>query len=280
MNRFEDRIDKVVEMINKLPPMPDNISKLRRLCADPNVRFKDFTPLIEQDPGLCADILHMANSAYFGINHSVDNISEAVRYLGMGNLVDYISISFSNKVIRESFSGIKDLNEYFTHSRLISMSTRILATVAGKSRVEQEFYSVCGLLHDIGRLILLVVGGEDMSDYVGLDWMYIEDQIEKEENLLGLDHTLVGEKICAKWEFSKMLQQAVRQHHVPLDSQFFEQAAFIFLAHFVSMDDFPIDLVYAILPEENVLSMGLSFNKMKEARELIETNLNELDLSI
>lgn len=280
MDKFDNNIDKVVELINKLPPMPDNISRLRKLCADPNVRFKDFTPLIEQDPGLCADILHMANSAYFGINHTVDNISEAVRYLGMGNLVDYISISFSNKVIRQNFSGIKDLNEYFRHSRIISMSTRVLSSVAGKSKVEQEFYSVCGLLHDIGRLILLVVGGEYMSAYVGLDWMYIEDQIEKEENLLGLDHTLVGEKICAKWEFSKMLQEAVKQHHVPLDGQFFEQAAFIFMAHFVSMSDFPLELTYSALPEANILSMGLSFDKLKEARELIEINLNELDLSI
>lgn len=278
MSQIEDNIDKVIELINQLPPIPANITRLRKLCHDPNVRFKDFVPLIENDPGLCADILHMANSAYFGIGHTVESIGEAVRYFGMDHLVDFISISFSDKVIKKNFAEIHDLNEYFKHSKIISMSTKILSKIAGKSAIDQEFYSVAGLLHDIGRLIVIIVGGQSSSEIIGSDWMYVENQVEKEKMLLGLDHTIVGEKICEKWDFSTTLQQAVRRHHVPLENEFYEQAAFIFMAHFVSMSDFPIDMVYSILPEETMLKMGLTKDSLLEARNLVCERLEDVGL--
>ncbi len=277
---METNIDKVIGLINQLPPMPDNITKLRRLCADPNVRFKDFVPLIEGDPGLCADILHMANSAYFGVGHSVESISEAVRYFGMTHLVDFISISFSDKVIKHNFSDIENLNEYFKHSRIVSLATKIVAKVAGKSTTEQEFFSIAGLLHDIGRLIVIVAAGKDRLEVKATDWMFIEDQVKKEELLLGMDHTIVGEKICEKWDFSSTLQKAVRRHHVPFDDTFYEEAAFIFIAHFTAMSDFPIDMVYTALPENIMLELNLTKDKLVEARCMIEENLSELGLHI
>lgn len=279
MTQVENNINKVIDVVNQLPPMPDNIIRLRKLCADPNVRFKDFIPLIEDDPGLCADILHMANSAYFGVGHTVESIGEAVRYFGMDHLVDFISLSFSEKVIRENFSGIKDLNQYFKHSKIISASARILSKIAGKNAINQEFYSVAGLLHDIGRLVIIIVGGDNSSQFVGSDWMFIEDQIKKEEILLGLDHTIVGEKICNKWEFSSILQEAVRRHHVPLDDKFYEQAAFIFMAHFISMNDFPIEIVTEILPEENLSAIGLTKEKIIIARDQINEHLETIGIS-
>lgn len=278
MASIEENIDNVIELINQLPPIPDNIVKLRRLCSDPNVRFKDFIPIIEKDPGLCADVLHMSNSVYFGVGHKVESVGEAVRYFGMGHLVDYLSISFSNKIIRKEFSEIKDLNEYFKHSKIISTSTKILSQIAGKSIIDQEFFSIAGLLHDIGRLIILLVADKEAASIIGTDWMFIEDQIKKEEMLLGLDHTIVGEKICEKWEFSHYLQEAIRRHHVPLDGIFYEQAAFILIAHFVSMKDFPIEMVYSILPEKIMNYMKLTKDKLQEARKNICQTLEELNL--
>lgn len=278
MISIEDNIDKVIALINQLPPMPDNIIKLRRLCSDPNVRFKDFIPIIEEDPGLCADILHMSNSAYFGVGHKVESIGEAVRYFGMSHLVDYISISFSDKVIRKEFSEIKDLNEYFKHSKIISTSTRILSKIAGKNIIDQEFFSVAGLLHDIGRLIILLVADLEIANIIGTDWMFIEDQVKKEEALLGLDHTIVGEKICEKWQFSNYLQEAIRRHHVPFNGTFYEQAAFILIAHFVSMKDFPIEMVFTILPEKNMQNMNLTKDKLAQARKCICERLKELNI--
>lgn len=276
MSNIEENIDKVIELINQLPPVPDNITKLRKLCIDPNARFKDFIPLIEGDPGLCADILHMANSAYFGIGHSVESVGEAVRYFGMTHLVDFISISFSDKVIRNNFSTIESLNEYFKHSRIISLATRIIAKVVGKSTTEQEFFSIAGLLHDIGRLIVYVASGENHLESNSSDWMFIEDQVVKEDLLLGMDHTIVGEKICEKWEFSSTLQQAVRRHHIPFDGTFYEEAAFIYVAHFTAMSDFPIDMVYSSLPENIMLELNLTKDSLSEARDLIQESLKEL----
>ena len=263
----EDTIDRVLGMVNKLPPMPDNVVKLRKVCADPNVRFKDFVPLIEQDPGLCADILHMSNSAHFGVGHPVETISEAVRFFGMDHLVDFVSISFSEKVVRKYFSGIRDLNEYFRHSRTVSLAAKILAKKAGKSAVEQEFYAVAGLLHDIGRLILIIVGDDESAELIGNNWEYIEDLVHKEQELLGIDHCNVGNKICGKWQFSEKLQEAVLRHHTPiLTDDFNEEAAFVLLAHFVSMTDFPIDMLLTVYPEDIIEKMGLSIDRITAAR--------------
>lgn len=261
-------VERIVSVIDGLPPMPENVLEIRKTCSNPNASFRDLVPIIEKDPSLCADILHMANSAYFGFSHTVESISEAVRYIGFNGVADFVAVSFSRKAVHSNFSHIKNLDAYFAHSNAVARATRCLAKSGGRPIEIQEFYAVAGLLHDIGRLVILMVNDSAVRSFSDEMMSVYQDLPREEHELFGVDHCLVGKQICEKWQFSTELQAAILRHHSPISDPLCEAAAFIMLAHFVAMDDFPLQQVTAFYPPEINEQLGLNNETIIHAREL------------
>ncbi len=89
--------NRVVELIDQLPPLPETIAELRKVAANPNVRFSHIVPILKNDPPLCADLLHLVNSAYFGVNHTVEGVEEALRIFGVEPLINFVTLTFSER---------------------------------------------------------------------------------------------------------------------------------------------------------------------------------------
>ena len=66
--------DKIIDLIEKLPPIPENIVKLRQMAANPNANFTIIVPILKEDPGLCADILHIANSVFYAPDRELNSV--------------------------------------------------------------------------------------------------------------------------------------------------------------------------------------------------------------
>ncbi|MBD3418949.1 MAG: HDOD domain-containing protein [Chitinivibrionales bacterium] len=251
--------DSIIGIIDRLPPMPETIRHLRRMAANPNITFKALLPVLKKDPAICADLLHMANSAYYGINHPVETLDEAVRYFGVQQLINYISISFSDKAIREFFTNISNLSDYFTHSRRISVASTELAKAANLGKHEQDVVAIAGLLHDLGRLIIIMASNKRIFKTTNAQSQQeIEAIVNDEKEVLGIDHCIIGKKICAKWKFTELLQTAVEKHHTPLNGGVCKQAAFILLGHFISMKTLSDELLLSVFDESILDQLGLN----------------------
>ena len=274
MKNQEQLTSRILALIESLPPMPENIMEIRRVCANTNASFRDLVPIIERDPGLCADILRMANSAYFGFSHTVESVSEAVRYIGFNGVADFVAVSFSRKAVGDHFSAIRNLEEYFAHSNNVARATRCLSKCAGKGTQDQEFYAIAGLLHDIGRLVILMVNDAQVRSFSDDMSSYNQELIEEECDTFGIDHCLIGKQICEKWSFSSELQDAILRHHSPIKEPFCDTAAYIMLAHFVSIEDFPVKQVVSFYPPEVNERMGLTAGMIRQARELFSEGAN------
>ena len=259
---------EMLAIVDRLPPLPDNILRLRRSCGDQNASFDDLAAIIERDPGLAADVLHIANSAYFSVGHQVESIPEAVRYIGFRGVADYVTIAFSKRVVKEFFKDIPDLFDYFKHSDDVSRATTILARCAGRPRIMQDFYTVTGLLHDIGRLVIYLVSDAKILHALRHEQFHKPNLADKEKELLGVNHCFIGMKLCEKWAFSQQLQTAVLKHHSPLSNGYYEDAAFVLLGHFISMSDMSIEQIMLLFPMNVYPLMGLDREKIEQARAM------------
>lgn len=268
LEQKDNYIQDILGTIEKLPPMPENITRLRSICADPNSCFKDILPIIEKDPGFCADILHMANSAYYGVRHHVDSVQEAVRYIGFNSVVDLVSVSFSNSTVKKYFSGIKDLEHYFQHSNEIASAARCLAKTMKKNPEQQDFYATVGLLHDIGRLVIMMVSDKEIRSLIGNSWMDNPELVVKETNIFGTDHCVIGKLICEKWQFPENIQTAILRHHNPVKGGFNQDAAIILISHLVSIKTMPVDLILSSLSDELIKQAALTKEILQEARDM------------
>src|SRR5271169_1582948 len=72
--------------VRSLPIMSSAALKVLTLLRDPNANAASFEQAVRYDPSLTANILKMANSAYFGFNGKVGSIRQGVLLLGWRRL--------------------------------------------------------------------------------------------------------------------------------------------------------------------------------------------------
>lgn len=265
----QDFIKQVAREVKCLPPIPATITELRAVIALPDTDFAHVVPILKKDPGLCADLLRFANSASYGLAHEVTTVTEAVRCFGMKNLVDYVTSAFCEQAIRNSFSELQSLDDYFVHSRHVSHVCKLLAKSSGASGHQQEVVSLAGLLHDIGRLVMVLVAHKNSLVLLGTNWDQMQHVIKDEKNTLGIDHCAVSKVICRKWQYPIGLVDGISRHHTPvLGNTMNELGSIIFLGHFIGFDQLTDDMICTMFPEWALKKLNLTVEKLLEVRAI------------
>lgn len=265
----EHVLKTITEHIQNLPPMPNTVIKLRAALQNPKIEFTSLVPLIEQDAALCADLLRFANSAVYGLHYAVDTVTDALLYFGMHNLVDFVAVSFANKMARSKFQQLRHIDDYFHHSSRVSAACYLLAWESGLGRHEREVCKIGGLLHNIGRLVILLATNQHNATLSGIPWKDRQQLIAMEEEVYGLHHCEVGMRICKHWKFPDTLAEGIGLHHRPVyGNRLCVLAAYIFLGELLVIDDLPIDIISKEFPAWALEQLGLTHKKMEDAKRL------------
>ena len=259
---------QVAELVDRLPPMPENIDYLLRSVDEDFKHEKQLIELVEHDPGLCVDLLYMANSLFRNSYKPIETVEEAIEKIGAIPLIQLVGLWYSKNIIRKEFFSLKHLDDYFVHSRSISLGCRILSEIIGAQQHSIEVLTTSGLIHDIGRLIIFLASNQTTSSLLGTPWNKMKSIVNEEREILGMDHCIVGEQICKKWSFSSFMQEGILRHHSPLiEDDFSYLGAIIFMAHFVTSSDFSGEMISKFLPFELCEKLNFDINDFNEARK-------------
>ena len=204
---------KIVQKVSLFPSMPQAGIKLRALLTEEDVSTEGIERILRHDPGLAANVLRLANSAYFGIPTKVSTLKHAVMLLGVKRFAQIAVTACMNKVMDSAVEGYGlSPGELWLHS--IAVSTTAEALAKNRKLAENSDFFTPALLHDVGKLVL---GG-----FVKKELPKIESLIAKgvpfviaEKDVLGTDHAEIGALILSKWRFPGDLINAVRWHHYP-----------------------------------------------------------------
>jgi len=262
---------QITELVDRLPLFPHNIDELLTTAVKPTEDNKEILRLIESDPDLSAELLQVARS-YYGTVAEINTIEDAVNQVGLRALVQLIGISYARNAIYEEFNALKYLNEYIDHSENISMSCRILAEICGVPQDELEIYTVAGLIHDVGRLAIMVASNRTSAHVLGTLWDKMASVIHDENATLGTDHCEIGMRICQKWNFSSIIQDGVLRHHSPIyDSEFSFAGALIFVSHFLSVSDPSGEILSSLMASEVLNKLALTSSDFDKARDIYKS---------
>jgi len=195
---------------NGLPVLPSYVIRLNSLLSSPSVDLNEVTKIIRADSSLSSQILGLANLALSGHKLRTLAIPEAVVLLGSERLRTLV---LSCAFVR--FSGCwlsrKDVQTFWQHSFLTASLSKKTAQRMGYPETEQAY--VGGLVHDIGRLPLLIVAREEEEIERGkppANWL---DDPAIERDYFGLDHCEVGQSLGAAWKLSPSLIDVLKNHH-------------------------------------------------------------------
>ena len=272
---MEDKAElarKAAQLIRQVPPMPESIMRLLTAGKGTHHADDELRVMVENDPGLCADLLHLANEACCDSGETVETVEDAIRRLGVEPLVQFIGVAYAEKTIQKEFAQLERLHQYFDHSQDISLSCQIIAEVLDMPKHERDMYAVIGLIHDVGRLIIVVASDRASVSLMGTSWEEMTSIVRDEKQLLGMDHCDVGMQLCSKWGFAPILQEAVLRHHTPLLGKDFSfPGAVIFIAHFISFSDMTGEILASVFDTELPAAMHMSTRHFDRAQELFQS---------
>lgn len=274
MNEITELNYKVANLVKCLPPMPETIDSLLSIAQNNTDDNQKLIELIQTDPSLCTELLHIANTSCYGITEPLDTIEDAINKIGLDALVQLVGISYTTTSIRDAYSEIAHLDEYFQHSNDISKSCQILAKLTGLDDKHCRMAFVGGLIHDLGRLIILIAQNKPFAPMLGATPDEMFAIVKDEYNETGMNHCQIGAQICENWNFSRIMQQGVLRHHTPLIGDNFSMpGAYIFVAHFVSMSDLTGQMLCNILPRTIMSKLKITPELFNNAQQIYkETN--------
>jgi HD-like signal output (HDOD) protein len=184
--------------------------------------------VIQKDPDLTARLLRLANSSFYGFATRLSTVAEAVSLIGIQQVQDLIVVSS----VVDRFTGISEtlvsMNSFWRHSLAVGIGARTLAMERRLPKPEKFF--VAGLLHDVGRLVLLSQATEASQAVFEL---YRQRRIllrDAEKQVLGYDHQQIAGKLLKYWNYPVFFTLAISNHHTPAAGEARMEASVVHVA--------------------------------------------------
>jgi len=203
----------VISGITKIAALPDVAVKFNDAIQNPLTSNQDLENIISEDSALASRVLRISNSAIYSFPSKIDTISKALNIIGQNEVRDII---FACSIIN-SFKNVPEtslnMEQFWRHNLAVAVASRLIASLRRENNVERYF--LAGLLHDLGRLILLVerpgiMGKVFASFEASGGYLYAEEKKE-----MGFCHSDIAALLLKKWRFPKAIIESVRYHHNP-----------------------------------------------------------------
>jgi len=221
-----NEIKSILKEIDRLKPIPQVAHKILSIIENPDSSMADLSEVIVHDVAVTANLLKLANSAYFGRPRKFESAHQAIVFLGMDQVVDLALMTSSSDNLKAAQSGY-DLNdgELWRYSVASALIARELAERKEIGNAHMVF--TAALLKDIGKVVL--------SQYVADSFEKINALVagggysfrEAEKEVIGIDHCELGGIVAKTWQFSPAMVEIIRNHHVPQNAQMGQAEAYI-----------------------------------------------------
>ena len=172
--------------------------------------------IIRRDPSLTARLLRMVNSVYFGLNAKVNNIEEAVFYLGLRQIRE---LSMATPVIEEleriQRTGVRlPWGELWKHSVGTAIMTRELLSNTNVY-IDDDTDYIAGLLHNIGKVVMSQAFPAEFAQVVATPQRDTAAVCAFERTLIGWDHARIGGYYLERHKMAPEITHAVLYHNDP-----------------------------------------------------------------
>lgn len=204
--------DVVQRRVVALPALPQAAARALQTLQREDGTLQEIADHIGCDASLTAQVLHLANSPFYGVAGRVASLQDAVQLLGRRALNSLVALSVLSGQFGSSRSRLFDATAFWRHTLASAVAARGLARSAG---LAEDTAFVAALLHNLGLLAMSEHFPEALD--AGLRLARERDlPLYAVERELGLTpHAEVGRWIAAHWHFPDEVMQAIGHHHAP-----------------------------------------------------------------
>jgi len=199
--------------LKKVPPFPPVAAKLLSLLASPAVDTNEVADLIGSDATFTARLLQRVNSAEFGFVSDIGSVRRAVALLGL-DTTRQITLAHATAAYAEGGLRTESMRRCWQHM----VATAVLAeeiALACDAFAGTAF--TAGIMHDIGRLGLLLAYPEEYEQVIRSAAERSLDVLDFEQEEFGAHHAEAGRLLAELWGLPPEMGLIAGRHHDPCE---------------------------------------------------------------
>jgi len=275
-SRERELLNRITARVEKgdfdLPHLPATGMALANLAGKPGVEIGRVVELISSDPSLASELLRTANSVLYATHVPAETLNEAVMRIGLRGLRSMIfSVSVKGTMLRvrglEAYS-----QEIWRQAYSVASIARRIAPLVG---IEKEHAFLVGLLHDVGKIVLLSMLSKEAKEFGSASPATVGA-------VFHVHHERAGRMLGERWRLSEeIISVAGNHHHFMENVDYGHSAALASLSHkldlHLSFDDDPGYRALVICDEFDYLGVpeGRRGAVLEQARRCFEDTTSE-----
>ncbi len=207
-------IDERVKGCARLPSLRSIDSSLRELLNSDRRYTHQISEIIRRDPSLTARLLRLVNSVYFGLTTPINNIEEAVFYLGIRQIRQLAMVT----PVIEDFSRMAGntpfpWRAFWQHCIGVAIMTREVISCVQTPADDSDY--VAGLIHDMGKIVMAATFPDHFVEIQRRASLEPRPLLDIETEVLGIQHTELGAIYLQNHNLPDIMIETARYHHEP-----------------------------------------------------------------
>jgi len=205
-------IRSIIRRVEDLPVLPSVAVQALTLSLQDDAALDQLSVVVESDPVLTARILKLVNNARTGLPSKVNTVKQAVTLAGLNQ----VRCALLGVVVRDYLPAMsakmaQAARQLWVHSLMTAVAGHLVAQRCFPELRDQAF--VAGLLHDIGKVVIMDVFPEIAMQIDTLKGSENLSSLEAEQRVLDMDHSVAGRLLAQQWKLPDALVDCIWLHH-------------------------------------------------------------------
>lgn len=210
-------LEELIDGTVNIPTIPTVLTEITEIVQSPEGSAKEAAAVIEKDAAIATRALRLVNSPFYGLKNPVSNIQLACSILGLKAIKNLVV----QATVLQTFGSSPEVRDFdadwlWDHSFKTAVACRMLAerSPVANGMPREDAYTA-GLIHDIGKLILIESQGDRFAEALRVSAASQLPLAKAEGEVFGFNHAHVGGLLAQRWKLASSVQTAVMYHHSP-----------------------------------------------------------------
>ncbi len=203
------RVQDYVVKADNIFVLPEAVTKIKQLIDDDATSMDDIAEVINYDPAIMTQVLKISNSALYKFPSTITTVSKAIQVIGTRSVYDLVLAYGVAYAFKDLNKDIIDLDKFWELGVNCALLAKYFAEELGVRESEKLF--VCGLLHNLGELVLV-----QLNPKVAQKGAEITNQtrpIELQKKYLGFCYSDISAELLKLWGIPGDISEIVASTH-------------------------------------------------------------------
>lgn len=205
----------IINSLGELPSSPAVVGMVMGMTSDLNTDVKKLSRALSADQAIAAKTLKLSNSPLYGRPGGVGSVEEATLVLGFFTVRSLVVATATYSMFHTDDPNSPEAR-LWEHSLASAIAARLVARKIHHPQFEECY--LAGLLHDVGKLILMQRFPEEYREILEAAAKGASEMIDLESQEFGFNHTQLGAALLSEWSFPEQMSDAVADHHLRVES--------------------------------------------------------------